>query len=154
VAAARLCAGLLGAAWDLRQTADNTLSYQLGTNGRQGWSAPTAKIDFVDAEPTPSRFPADRRSDQDVVGSHLVPTFFSLRPRVAPHFTSQIGSRNMTSVSSSSSTELGYGVSALEPAEPRETTEHPLALRYLVQAARQLRPAARPLRTASAVAGQ
>jgi|HubBroStandDraft_3_1064219.scaffolds.fasta_scaffold06297_2 hypothetical protein len=60
----------------------------------------------------------------------------------------------MTSVSSSSSTELGCGVSALKPAEPTGTTEHPLALLYLVQAARQLRPAARPLRTASAVAAQ
>lgn len=57
------------------------------TNGRQGWSAPTAKTGSVGAEPTLSRFPADRRSDQDVVGSHLVPTFFSLRLRVAQHFT-------------------------------------------------------------------
>jgi hypothetical protein len=56
------------------------------TNGRQG-SALTAKTGSVGAEPTPSRFPADRRSDQDVVGSHLVPTFFSLRLRVAQHFT-------------------------------------------------------------------
>ncbi|MGB8387931.1 glycosyltransferase family 2 protein [Mycobacterium sp.] len=34
----------------------------------------------------------------------------------------------MTSVSSSNSTELGYNVSALQPAEPTGTTEHPLAL--------------------------
>jgi hypothetical protein len=60
----------------------------------------------------------------------------------------------MTRVSSSNSTELGYGVSALQPAEPTGTTEHPLVLLYLVQAARQLCRAARPLRTASAVAGQ
>src|ERR1700730_4814988 len=66
----------------------------------------------------------------------------------------QVGSRNMTSVSSSNSTEVGYGVSALKPAEPTGATEHPLALLYLGQAARQLRPAVRPLRTASAVAGQ
>jgi hypothetical protein len=33
----------------------------------------------------------------------------------------------MTSISSSNSTELGYGVSALKPAEPTGTTEHPLA---------------------------
>jgi hypothetical protein len=36
----------------------------------------------------------------------------------------------MTDVSSSNSTELGYGVSALQPAEPTGTTEHPLALPY------------------------
>jgi hypothetical protein len=36
---------------------------------------------------TPSRFPADRRNDQNMVGSHLAPTFFSLRLRVAQHFT-------------------------------------------------------------------
>ena len=34
----------------------------------------------------------------------------------------------MTSVSSSNSTELGHGVSALKPAEPTGTTEHPLAV--------------------------
>jgi peptidoglycan/LPS O-acetylase OafA/YrhL len=34
----------------------------------------------------------------------------------------------MTSVSSSNSTELGSGVSALQPAQPKGTTEHPLAL--------------------------
>jgi hypothetical protein len=33
-------------------------------------------------------------------------------------------------------------------------TEHPLVLLYLVRAARKLRPAARPVRTASAVVGQ
>jgi hypothetical protein len=46
---------------------------------------------FVDTEPTPSRFPAGRRGDQDVVGSHLVPSFFSLRLRVAQHFTYTLG---------------------------------------------------------------
>jgi hypothetical protein len=35
-----------------------------------GWRS--AKTGFLDAEPTPSRFPAERRGDQDVVGSHLV----------------------------------------------------------------------------------
>ena len=34
----------------------------------------------------------------------------------------------MTSVSSSNSTELGYGVAARQSAEPTGTTEHPLAL--------------------------
>ncbi|MGO9154900.1 glycosyltransferase, partial [Mycobacterium sp.] len=34
----------------------------------------------------------------------------------------------MTSVSPSNSTELGYGVSAVQPAESTGTTEHPLAL--------------------------
>jgi hypothetical protein len=46
----------------------------------------------------------------------------------------------MTSVSSSNSTELGYGVLALKPAQPTGT-------------ARQLRRAARAPRTASAVVG-
>jgi hypothetical protein len=46
---------------------------------------------FVDTEPTLSRFPADRRGDQDVVGSDLVTTFFSLRLRVAQHFTYTLG---------------------------------------------------------------
>jgi glycosyltransferase involved in cell wall biosynthesis len=35
----------------------------------------------------------------------------------------------MTSVSTSDSTELGHGVSALKPAEPTATTEHPRTLR-------------------------
>jgi hypothetical protein len=56
-----------------------------------GW--PTAKTGFLGAEPTPSRFPADRQGDQDVVGSHLVTTFLSLRLRVA-----QLGGRDMISV--------------------------------------------------------
>jgi hypothetical protein len=34
----------------------------------------------------------------------------------------------MTSVSSSNSTDVGYGVSGLQPAQPTGTTEHPLAL--------------------------
>jgi hypothetical protein len=50
-----------------------------------GW--PSAKTGFADAEPTPSRFPADRRGDQDVIGSHLVTTLFSPRLPVAQHFT-------------------------------------------------------------------
>jgi len=50
-----------------------------------GW--PTAKTGFVDAEPAPSRVPADRRADQDIVASHLATTLFSLRLRVAQHFT-------------------------------------------------------------------
>jgi len=106
---------------ELRQAADNTLSYQMDpvpqprparasakrigiavyecprstgpamgrsrTNGRPGWSAPTAKTGFGDAEPTPSTFPADGPGDQDVVGSHRGPTFSSLRLRAAQHFT-------------------------------------------------------------------
>jgi hypothetical protein len=50
-----------------------------------GW--PTAKTGFDYAEPAPSRVPADRRADQDIVGSHLATTLFSLRLRVAQHFT-------------------------------------------------------------------
>lgn len=59
----------------------------------QRWSGsvdggrPSAKTGFLDAEPTPARFPADRRGDQNVVGSHLVTTSFSLRLGVAQHFT-------------------------------------------------------------------
>ena len=125
-----------------------------GTNGRQDSSAPTAKTGFVDSEPTPSRFPADRRGDQDVLRSHLCTNFLLAQAASRAALHVQIGSRNMTSVSSSNTTKLGYGVSALKPAEPTETTEHPLALLYLVQAARQLRPVTRPLRTTSAVASQ
>jgi hypothetical protein len=56
--------------------------------------------------------------------------------RAALHI--QIGSRNMTDVSSSNSTELGYGVSAPQPAEPTGTTEHPLAQVGLHQIGRRL----------------
>jgi hypothetical protein len=140
----------------------SALSYQLArvpkvrrAERRQGSVPTSANIRFAPGPAAATAGPNGRQGRSEAVRpGGTIFFFFSLRPRVAPHFTSQIGSRNMTSVSSSSSTELGYGVSALEPAEPRETTEHPLALRYLVQAARQLRPAARPLRTASAVAGQ
>jgi hypothetical protein len=48
---------------------------------------PTAKTGFVYAEPAPSRVAADRGADQDIVGSHLATTLFSLRLRVAQHFT-------------------------------------------------------------------
>jgi hypothetical protein len=115
------------------------------TNGRQGWSAPTAKTGFVDAEPTPSRFPADRgerpRRERPGRGRVASCTNFLLAQaasRAALHV--QIGSRNMTSVSSSNFTELAYGVLALKPAQPTGT-------------ARQLRRAARAPRTASAVVG-
>jgi hypothetical protein len=50
-----------------------------------GW--PTAQTGFADAQPAPSMVPADRRADQNIVGSHLPTTFFSLRLRVAQHFT-------------------------------------------------------------------
>jgi hypothetical protein len=61
------------------------------SSGPVGGGWPSAKTGFLDAEPTQSRFPADRRGDQDVVGSHLVTTFFSLRLRVAQHFTYRLG---------------------------------------------------------------
>jgi len=116
------------------------------TNGRQGWSAPTAKTGFVDAEPTPSRFPADRRGDQDVVGSHRVTTFFSLRLRVAQHFTLQIGSRKMTSVSSSNPARVRVLQAGLR--------DHRSGVSgHRVQVARECRLAAWSL-TASAVVGQ
>jgi hypothetical protein len=57
------------------------------SSGPVGGRWPTAKTGFLDAKPTLSRFPADRRGDQDVVGSHRVTTFFSLRLRVRQHFT-------------------------------------------------------------------
>jgi hypothetical protein len=164
---------------DLRQTAVNTLSYQLDcapmlrpparrhrgseprsanvhaapgpaagrgwTNGRQGWSAPTAKTGFVDAEPTPSRFPADRgeRPRRERPGRGRVAScnnFLLAQAASRAALRVQIGGGNMTSVSSSNSTELGYGVLALKPAQPTGT-------------ARQLRRAARAPRTASAVVG-
>ena len=71
---------------DLRQAADNTLSYQLDrvseprrAERRQRRSEPRSANVYV---------PADRRGDQDVAGSHHAPTFlFSLRLRVAQHST-------------------------------------------------------------------
>jgi hypothetical protein len=124
VAAARLRVGLLGATWDLRQTAVNTLSYQLarvpklrraerrqkdrnrrlrmstpqrgspraaaGANGRQGWLEAVRRASKqVSSTPNqPHRgFRPTEGSGQDVVGSHLVTTFFSLRLRAAQHFT-------------------------------------------------------------------
>lgn len=64
--------------------------------------------------------------DQDVVG-HMSTTFFTWAvSRAALHV--QIGSRNMTRVAPSNSTEMGYGVSVLQPAQFTETIDHPLAL--------------------------
>jgi hypothetical protein len=57
------------------------------SSGPVGGGWPTAKTGFVDAEPTSSRFPGDQRGDQGVVGPHLLTTFFSLRLRLAQHFT-------------------------------------------------------------------
>jgi hypothetical protein len=57
------------------------------SSGPDGCGCPSAEAGFLDAEPTPSRFPADRRGDHDVVGSHLVTTFFSLRLPIAQHST-------------------------------------------------------------------
>ena len=67
-----------------------------------GWS--TAKTAFVDAKPTPSRFPADGANKTWSGRFRLTQAASRAAIRV------QIGSRNMTSVSSSNSTELGYGV--------------------------------------------
>jgi hypothetical protein len=151
---------------DLRQTAVNTLSYELDrapmlrlparrhrgseprcanvhaapgpaagrgwTNGRQGWSAPTANPSEVSGRPT-------RRPGRGRVASCTNFLLAQAASRAALHV--QIGGGNMTSVSSSNSTELGYGVLALKPAQPTGT-------------ARQLRRAARAPRTASAVVGQ
>jgi hypothetical protein len=64
------------------------------SSGPVGGGWPSAKTGFADAEPTPSRFPADRRGDQDVVGSHLVTTFFSLMLRVAQHFTHRLAAES------------------------------------------------------------
>ena len=62
--------------------------------------------------------PTDRTT-HDVIGSQsFLTTFLPLSLRVAQHFKLWIGSRNMTSVSSSDSTELGHSVSALKPAQP------------------------------------
>jgi hypothetical protein len=82
------------------------------------------------AEPTASKFLADRRGEQGVVGSPCN-NFLLTRAASRAALHVQIGSRNMTSVSSSNSTDstdLGYGVSGLQPAQPTGTTEHPLAL--------------------------
>jgi hypothetical protein len=64
------------------------------TSGGQGRSAAVGRPPKLSSTPNqPHRGPADRQGDQDVVGSHLVTTFVSLRLRVA-----QLGSRNITSV--------------------------------------------------------
>ena len=47
-------------------------------------------MDRTQTAVTPARFPADRRGDQHVVGSHLVTTCFLLRLRVAQHFTQRL----------------------------------------------------------------
>jgi hypothetical protein len=61
VAAVRLRVGLLGATWDLRQTAGNTLSYQLVVRAGWRWLA-HHKTGFVDLNQPPRGFPADRRA--------------------------------------------------------------------------------------------
>jgi hypothetical protein len=163
---------------DLRQTAVNTLSYQLdrapklrppgrrqrgleprsanvhaapGPAAGRGWTKrssglvgggwPSAKqVSSTPNQPHRGFRPTEGNqdgSDRDVLGSHrYVTPFFSLRlsSRAALHV--QIRGGNMTSVSSSNSTELGYGVLALKPAQPTGT-------------ARQLRRAARAPRTGS-----
>jgi hypothetical protein len=71
-----------GRAWTRRSS---------GLVGGGGWSS--AKTGLVDAVPAPSRFLADRGgatrigAHRDVVASHRVTTFFSLRLRVAQHST-------------------------------------------------------------------
>lgn len=153
---------------DLRQTAVNALSYQLdrtpelrpperrqrgseprsanvhaapGPAAGRGWTKrssglggwPSAKQ--VSSTPGATRTGATGRGRVASCDNFLLPQAAS---RAALHV--QIGGGNMTSVSSSNSTELGYGVLALKPAQPTGT-------------ARQLRRAARATRTASAVVG-
>lgn len=53
-----------------------------------GWQS--VRTAFVDAEPTPSRGPSDRRGDHHVLGSHRATTFFSVRLRTAQHVTHRL----------------------------------------------------------------
>jgi hypothetical protein len=72
--------------------------------------------------------------------------FFSLRPRVAQHFTLQIGNRKMTSVSSSNPARIRVLQAGLRDQRSRVSG-------HRVQVARECHLAAWPL-TASAVVGQ
>jgi hypothetical protein len=122
------------------------------TNCLQSCSAPTAPQVWSTAEPNHievARRPARRPRRGRVA---LCTDFLLAHAASRAAIQIQIGSRNMTSASSSKSAELGCGVSALEPSEPTLTTEHPLILLYLGEAARLVPPTARPLRNASAVA--
>jgi hypothetical protein len=167
---------------DLRQTAVNTLGYQLecapklrppahrhrgsapwpanvdaapGLAAGSGWtkrssgwsqavgqalkqvsSTPNQRIEVSDRHGERSGRERPRRGRVASCDNFLLPQAAS---RAALH--AQIGSRNVTSVSSSNSTDLGYGVLALKSAQ-------------LTRTARQLRRAARPLRPGPAVAGQ
>ena len=92
----------------LRQSAVNTLSYQPGRvpklrrakrrqkdrNRRLRMSTLRRGPPWAAAGPNgrlnQSRFPADRLGDEAGVGWHLVTTLFSLRLRVAQHFTQRL----------------------------------------------------------------
>jgi len=101
VTVARFRVGLLppGGAWDLgRGRAVNALSYSTGSRsqteagrasekGPLSGGSPSAKTGFADAEPTPSRVPAGRLPIKTWLGRILQTTLFSLRLRVAQHFT-------------------------------------------------------------------
>ena len=130
-----------------RETAVNTLGYSTGSRSQTGAgraSASEAAAANVHAaqDPPPAaagltvegRSAAVGRPATQVSSYDLLLT--QAASRAALHI--QIGSRNMTDVSSSNSTELGYGVSALQPAEPTGTTEHPLAQVGLHQIGRRL----------------
>jgi hypothetical protein len=127
-----------------------------GLNDGQGWSEAVGqalkRVSSTPNQPHRGFRPTEERPGRGGVAS--CNNFLRARATSRGALHVQIGGRNMTSVSSPNSTELGYGVSALQPAEPAGTTERPLALLYPVCAARQLRHVARPVRTASAVAGQ
>jgi hypothetical protein len=94
-----------------RQTAVDTLSYQVDLAPKLRSGRASAKTIGTGVCERPRRvgprcaprldqrssgpvgggwFPADRRGDQDVVGSHGLATFFSLRLRVAQHFTHRL----------------------------------------------------------------
>jgi hypothetical protein len=63
------------------------------SSGPVGGGRRSAKTGFLDAEPTPSRFPADRRGDQDVVRSHLVKNVLLTQAASRAALHVKIGSR-------------------------------------------------------------
>jgi hypothetical protein len=91
-----------------RHTAVSSLSYSTGSrsraeagrasaktigNGVYGGGWLSAKTGFLDAESTPSRFPADRRGDHDVARSLLVDNVLPIQAASRAALHVKVGSR-------------------------------------------------------------
>jgi hypothetical protein len=132
----------------------SALSYQLArmpkvrrAERQQGSEPTSANIRFAPGPAAATAGPNGRQGRSEAVRpSGTIFFFFSLRPRVAQHFTLQIGSRKMTGVSSSSPARIRVLQAGLR--DNRSGVSG-----HRVQVARECRLAAWPL-TASAVVGQ